>query len=388
MAGNIEKGAILKRSAGDPRCRPHISSASVGHALLLLLIGFANCAWAQQGPPDAGPAKSETLADLPDAPQTPVSQAETSPETGLPDRLGSIQGVVSSPDGAVYEGVLVALTQPGMPARSATSDNNGHFNFTDVAAGAFQLTVSSAGFATQHLSGTLLPGENYKAATMVLPVSMATSEVRVNSLTRVEVAQMEMVEEEHQRVLGVMPNFYVVYSRDAPPLNTRQKFHLAWRSSVDPIGTLIIGGVSGIQQATNSFSGYGQGAQGYAKRFGANYADNFIGTMIGGAILPSLLKQDPRYFWKGTGTVRSRVLYAIANAVVCKGDNGRRQFDYSRILGGLAAGGISNLYYPASDRSGISLTLENALLGTAESAAGNIFQEFVARRFTPKLPSP
>jgi hypothetical protein len=233
-----------------------------------------------------------------------------------------------------------------------------------------------------------LPGESYKAAPIVLPVSMATSEVRVNSSTRVEVAQMEMVEEEHQRVLGIMPNFYVVYAHDAPPLNTRQKFHLAWRSSVDPIGTVIIGATAGVEQATNAFSGYGQGAQGYAKRFGANYADNFIGTMIGGAILPSLLKQDPRYFWKGTGTVRSRVLYAIANSVVCKGDNGKWQFDYSGVLGGLAAGGISNLYYPASDRSGISLTLENALLGTAESAVGNIFQEFVARRFTPKLPSP
>jgi hypothetical protein len=78
--------------------------------------------------------------------------------------------------------------------------------------------------------------------------------------------------------------------------------------------------------------------------------------MIGSAILPALLKQDPRYFYKGTGTTRSRILYAIANSVMCKGDNGHWQVNYSGILGGAAAGGISNLYYPASDRNGISLT--------------------------------
>ena len=87
--------------------------------------------------------------------------------------------------------------------------------------------------------------------------------------------------------------------------------------------------------------------------------------MIGGAILPSLFKQDPRYFYKGTGRITSRAMYAIANSVICKGDNGRWQPNYSGILGGIAAGGISNLYYPASDRSGVELTFDNALIGTA-----------------------
>lgn len=144
---------------------------------------------------------------------------------------------------------------------------------------------------------------------------------------------------------------------------------------------------SGIAQADNDFSGYGQGAQGYAKRFAANYADNFIGTMIGGAILPSLLKQDPRYFYKGTGTNRSRALYAIANAVVCKGDNKHWQLNYSGLAASLASGGISNLYYPAGDRSGLSLTFENAGIGIAESAVQNLFQEFVVRKFSRRLPN-
>ena len=84
---------------------------------------------------------------------------------------------------------------------------------------------------------------------------------------------------------------------------------------------ILIGGIAGVQQATINFSGYGQGAQGYGKRYGADYADLLTGTFIGSAILPSLLKQDPRYFYKGTGSTRSRILYAIANAVICKGDN-------------------------------------------------------------------
>jgi hypothetical protein len=145
--------------------------------------------------------------------------------------------------------------------------------------------------------------------------------------------------------------------------------------------------IAGVQQATNDFSGYGQGAQGYAKRYGASYADLVTGTFIGGAILPSLLKQDPRYFYKGTGSVRSRVLYAVANSVICKGDNGRWQPNYSGIIGSLASGGISNLYYPSTDRAGAALTFENMLLGIGETAAVNLLQEFVMRRLTPNLPN-
>ena len=150
---------------------------------------------------------------------------------------------------------------------------------------------------------------------------------------------------------------------------------------------LATGAFAGIEQADNTYSGYGQGAQGYGKRYGASFADSFFSDMIGNAVLPSLLKQDPRFFYKGTGTTRARIFYAIANAVICKGDNGHWQPNYSGIIGALAAGGISNLYYPAKDRNGASLTFENDLISTAGSAVQNLFQEFVIRRLTPKLPS-
>jgi hypothetical protein len=146
-----------------------------------------------------------------------------------------------------------------------------------------------------------------------------------------------------------------------------------------------VGGVAGVEQAQDHFKEYGQGAQGYGKRFGAGYADTVTSTFIGGAILPSLLKQDPRYFYKGNGSTGARALYAIANSVICKGDNRRWQPNYSSILGSLAAGGISNLYYPANDRNGAELTFENAAIGIGATAVSNLFQEFVIRKLTPSV---
>jgi hypothetical protein len=108
------------------------------------------------------------------------------------------------------------------------------------------------------------------------------------------VAEEQIKDEEKQRVLGVVPNFYVTYTSGAVPLTPKQKFKLAGKTAVDPFTLVFVGGFAGIEQAQNRFSGYGQGAQGYAKRFGARYADTVTGTFIGGAILPSLLKQDPR----------------------------------------------------------------------------------------------
>ena len=160
----------------------------------------------------------------------------------------------------------------------------------------------------------------------------------VSAESQVEIAQEQLNIEEKQRVLGVFPNYYVSYDPDPEPLSTRQKFQLAWKTSIDPVTWILSGGFAGVEQASNTFPGYGQGAQGYGKRFGANYADGLSDTLIGGAIFPSLFKQDPRYFYKGTGSIRSRALYAIANSVICKGDNGRWQPNYSAILGGLAAG--------------------------------------------------
>jgi hypothetical protein len=266
------------------------------------------------------------------------------------------------------------------------SDGDGRYSFAGIAPGPFQLTAASTGFATATMFGTLHSGESYSVPPIALVVSSALTEVRV-AMSRTELAEAEIKDEEKHRVLGVVPNFYVTYDPAALPLNRKQKFELAWKATVDPVNFGLTGAVAGIEQATDTFNGYGQGAQGYGKRYGAAYGDFVTSTIIGSALLPSLLKQDPRYFYKGTGTKRSRIFYAIANSVICKGDNGKWQPNYSSILGGLASGGISNLYYPASDRNDAALTFENALIGIGTSAAANLLQEFVIRRLTPHAPS-
>ena len=204
--------------------------------------------------------------------------------------------------------------------------------------------------------------------------------------TRTEIAAAQIKLEEKQRVLGVFPNFYATYIWNAAPLTTRQKFGLAWKSTIDPVTIGVTGITAGIQQATNTFSGYGQGAAGYGKRFGAAYADGVSSTFLGGAIFPSLFHQDPRYFVMGHGTIRHRFLYAIATPVICRGDNYKWQPNYSNVLGNLTSAAISNAYYPASDRNGASLTITNSLIGTASGAVSSLIQEFFLHHITPKIP--
>lgn len=299
---------------------------------------------------------------------------------------GAISGSVVDESGAAVAGAVVKVSG-GDPAsaQETLSDGDGQYLFASMTPGPFQLTATAGGFAAATFAGTLHSGESFVVPPIRLTVASAASEVQV-TMSRIEIAEAEIKEEEKQRVLGVVPNFYVTYDPSALPLTPRQKFELAWKATVDPVNFGLVGATAGIQQATDSFSGYGQGAQGFGKRYGASYADLVAGTFIGSAILPSLLKQDPRYFYKGKGTVKSRVFYAIANAVICKGDNGHWQANYSALLGGLAAGGISNLYYPATDR-GAELTFENAVIGIGTSAAANILQEFVIRRLTPHAPN-
>ena len=301
---------------------------------------------------------------------------------------GTISGQIADKSGAAVVGAHLRLSLDGQSATQvvveAVADTNGQFTFNNIPPGSFQLTVSSPGFATQTIPGTLHAGEVDVVPMIRLELATAVTEVHVAAPT-VEIAEAQIQEQEKQRVLGVFPNFYVSYDPTAVALRPRQKFELAWKTTIDPVTFVLIGAVAGIQQSQNTFGGYGQGAQGYAKRYGAGYADYVTSTFIGGAILPSLLKQDPRYFYKGTGSKRSRALYAISMAVVCKGDNGRWQPAYAAILGSLIAAGISNAYYPSHDR-GAALTFENAALGIGTTAAANLFQEFVVKKITPNLP--
>jgi hypothetical protein len=296
---------------------------------------------------------------------------------------GQITGTVTDSDGAVVTGATIALeSQLTREQSTSKSDGTGFFNFTALSPGVFHVTISAKGFAEWTATDIVLKsGQDYELADITLTIPSVN--VSVQAISQHEIAVEQVKVEETQRILGVVPNYYAVYDWNAAPLSPKLKFSLAWKTELDPFSVVASGVIAGVQQRQNDFSGYGQGAQGYGKRFGASYADTFSDIMMSGAILPVLLHQDPRYFYKGTGTVLSRTLYAIATTVICKGDNGRWQPNYSNVFGTLASGTVSNLYYPAGSR-GVRLTINNSLINLAGGAVGDLAQEFFLKKMTPK----
>jgi hypothetical protein len=204
---------------------------------------------------------------------------------------------------------------------------------------------------------------------------VATHPEQAQSSSEYEQAEQQVHEEEHQRILGVVPNFYTSFYANNVVLSPGQKFRLAFANALDPVMFLAAGLDAGYEQATDQFEGYGQGMQGYGKRVGASYADTFDGILLGSAVFPVLLREDPRYFRKGTGSIGGRTFYAISTEFITKNDNGTWGPNYANVAGNLAAGGLSNLYYPKQDR-GVGLTFERAAFDTIEGAMGAIVVEF------------
>jgi len=312
---------------------------------------------------------------------SPASASAPAPESGA-----GIAGTVTAPDGNVIVGAQVTLvSKPSKLQQTAHTDGEGSFHFTGLPSGTFQITVTANGFAPWVSHDIVLSAnQQYQVPELALEIASASTTVHA-AFSGYDLAEQQMHIQEKQRVLGVFPNFYTSYVWKAEPLTAGQKFRLAWRSSIDPVTFLTTGAIAGAEQWNNNFADYGPGFAGYAKRYGANYADGFIGLMLGGAVLPSILHQDPRYFYKGTGSIRSRALYALSTVVIARGDNGRWQPNYSNVLGTFAAGGISNAYYPANDR-GFQLTIENSLIGLAAGGGTALLQEFLIRKISRGVP--
>jgi hypothetical protein len=217
------------------------------------------------------------------------------------------------------------------------------------------------------------------------PSTGDTSLVPPSSQTR---AAEELRVEEQQRIMGVLPAFNISNLHDAAPLNTGQKFQLALKSAVDPFSFVAAGLDAGLGQWDKDSPGYGYGAEGYAKRVQAAYLDAFDGAILGNAVLPSILHQDPRYFRQGTGSFGSRLVHAALSTVRCKDDDGRADWNYSNLLGNLAAGAIANSYYAPSER-GANLVFGRGLTVTTEGAIGAVFYEFwpdISRKLFKKKP--
>jgi hypothetical protein len=282
----------------------------------------------------------------------------------------------------VLSGATVVLEGPSLKdPRKVLSDDNGFFEFVQLDPGTYHITIMAEEFADWSSPDLILSSGQY----LILPASkllIAKAVTAVNvSDSSVEVATEQVTVEETQRVFGIIPNFYVVYEPNPAPLTTKLKFQLALKTSSDAATVVGIGVLAGINQAGDT-PDYVQGAKGYAQRYGAAAADGFSDIMIGGAILPSLLHQDPRYYYQGTGSNKSRAFHALSSPFVCKGDNGKLQPNYSSIGGDLGSAALSNTYYPASNR-GAGLVFQNFLITTGERMLSTVLQEFVLHKLTP-----
>ncbi len=296
-----------------------------------------------------------------------------------------IVGTVVDVNGDAVPGATVILQSPASRSpRTVASNDQGFFEFHAVEPQTYHVKISAQGFSDWTSPDVALkPGQYVILPVPRLQIAMAVTSVTVGYSAE-EVATQEVKLEEKQRIFGIIPNFYMAYDQDAAPLTAKLKFQLAAKVSFDPV-TFVGVGIAAAAEQAGDHPNYPQGWEGFGQRYGAVYTNGFTDIMIGGAILPSLLHQDPRYFYKGTGTTKSRVFYALRSPFVCKGDNGRWQTNYSTIGGDLGSAAIANAYYPASNR-GVGLFLGNFLIGTGQRAAANLAQEFLLRRLTHKAP--
>src|SRR5271165_6477833 len=242
--------------------------------------------------------------------------------TAAGTKAGTILGTVVDTTDDPIPAANVILHGPDGDRLTAVTKDDGGFAFDQAPAGvAYQMTVTAEGFADWNSSITVEPGENKTLPETKLRILAVQRAVTVSYSSK-EVATQQLKVEEQQRVLGFMPNMYVVYEPHPEPLTARMKFHLAYKGLTNPFFFGRTAAWAGVQQARDDPSEWQQGAKGYGKRLGAGFADAVTGSLISNAILPSLLHQDPRYFYQGTGTKKSRALHAMSAPFVCKGDNG------------------------------------------------------------------
>jgi hypothetical protein len=279
-------------------------------------------------------------------------------------RTATIMGTVTDVNGNVIPNATVVL-------KEVESNDPGI---------TYQLSISAKDFEDWISTPIILNPDQFKIVTGI-QLRIAPFRITVDvHYDPVKVASEQFQAEEKQRVFGILPNFYVSYENDPAPLTAKMKFKLALKVSTDPVTAAGVFLVASAKQAGNT-PDYGQGWGAYGKRFGAVAADGFSDIMIGGAILPSLLHQDPRYFYQGTGTTGSRFRHAVFSTFVARTDQGESQPNYSSLGGVLASSSLANLYYPRSNR-GTGLVFGNFAIGIAERIGANVAQEFLLGKFT------
>ena len=321
------------------------------------------------------------LATVPLRAQGEIGSEGSPIQTQAAEGPSSILATVLSVDGAGVAGAEITLTNIStLQHYTLLSGENGEFTFSGVPPGTYLIAIEAKGFEPYASAEfAISTGQVYEMPSIQLSIAPEKQVITVRP-TEV-IAQMQIKAQERQRLAGVLPNFYTSYVWDAAPLNTKQKLSLTRHDIFDP-GTLLgVGVAGGIEQANNSFAGYGQGAEGYGKRFGAGLGNCLIGSFLSHAVYPSIFHQDPRYFYQGSGAVKSRLVHALSWAVIARSDSGHSMPNYSYLLGDLTAAALSNLYYPRADR-GAGLTFTNFAIQVAGRAGEGVIREFVKKHLT------
>ncbi len=356
----------------------HLHAVLVSSWLLLWMVPAS--VLAQQQTADSG-ISSRFLPDAPLPKSGPQSSAQL---TASSEGSASVAGTVMDLSGATVSGADVRLMhRDGSQMHTMASEADGEFNFMKIFPGSYLVIVNAKGFAPfASAEFVLTAGQAYEVPEISLAVATASMEVTVRPIDLIAAEQIKA--QEQQRVIGVIPNFHTSYIYDAAPLTSKQKFSLAARGTFDPVALIGVAFAAGIEQANNSYAGYGQGAAGYSKRFAAKFVDGRTGDFLTRAVFPSLLHQDPRNFYQGSGTVKSRFMHAVGSAFVTRSDSGRTVPNYSFLLGDMCSAAISNLYYPPANR-GVSLVFDRAAVGLAGRVGGNLLREFLPKHLTTNV---
>lgn len=326
----------------------------------------------------AGGISSRSLADAPLRNSDPQSSPEQTPPT---EGSANVAGTVLDASGACVPGAEVSLAHgDGTQLRTVASEADGEFNFAKIPPGAYVVIVNAKGFALFTSAEFVVAVQQaYEVPNVSLSIASANIEMTVRPTDIIAAGQIRA--EEKQRLIGFFPNFYTSYIYDAAPLTAKQKFLLATRGTFDPVAMIGVGIAAGVEQATNAYAGYGQGPEGYSKRFAAKFVDGRSSDFLTHAVFPSLLHQDPRYYYQGSGSVKSRLIHAVSSAFVTRSDSGRTVPNYSYWLADICSGALSNLYYPKANR-GAHLVFTNAAVGLAGRVGTNLLREFLSKRLT------
>ena len=329
--------------------------------------------------PDAIPgALPDALPNAPSFVPGPGGQAKVG--------QGSISGLVTDVNGGIVPGATVSLLDPqGKPERKVTADSGGRFTVDGLLPGTYQLKIDAEGLRSFEPPPVVLKdGEHFALPDTALPIAPASQSVDV-VLTQTEIAEVELKQEEGQRLLGIVPNFYFSYIWNAAPLNRKQKLRLAVRAATDPYTFARVGVTAGVQQARGTYPEFGDSFGGYATRYAAAYGDVLAGRLISNGLVPILVHQDPRYFYMGRGGFSKRALHAILASVIARTDKGGVEPNYARTLGNFSAGYLARTWHPGSD-NGLGLAFEHMFTGIGEAAGRNLLQEFIYKRLSRGTP--